>query len=55
MGVLPFRQGGKKPWICRKELKYYRTYNLQLELRIYGNEMGVLPLRQGVKETMDLP
>ena len=29
--------------------------SIELELRIYGNEMGVLPLSQGVKETMDLP
>ena len=29
--------------------------NIRTEPRIYGNEMGVLPLRQGVKETMDLP
>ena len=26
-----------------------------MEGRVWGNEMRVLPLRQGVKETIDLP
>ena len=47
--------------VCQKKsLRKYMTLDLttlivELELSIYGNEMGVLPLRRGVKETMDLP
>ena len=37
------------------DIRAYNSNSIELELSIYGNEMGVLPLRQGVKETMDLP
>ena len=44
--------GFPKEIISEPELK--EPCETLFELRIYDNEMGVLPLK-GVKETMDLP